>query len=733
MGTAPLRNWGGYIFIAVATTVVLGSLFLLARSAESHANFDDWQKWIIGINAGLVLVMASLLARRLYKLLRDFRRNVPGSRLTLRTVAVFSALVIVPLLVIYGFAYHFLNRSVDSWFRGELPIEVTDSGPTLSAAFDWRAQEQMRLTAKLAAQPQLRAGGQLAATLESQRTDAGARDMMVFAVDGTVLATSYAGQSPFTPEIPPEVLAKVRGGEPYVLLESQADGGYIITTAAPIPAAGAEPPLFLMAHYEVPRELAALGNTLEDIRISYANLVESRKLLKYSFRLALTLVLLLAMFAAMFLAIRSAQRLMRPVRDLMEGTRAVGKGDFTMRLQLPARDEMGWLVHSFNDMTRRLRRASEETSRSRAQVEEERERLAVILAGLSTGVIVLDTARRLRLANAAADAILGAQLAQGTGFELQELHELLEQSPQLPVFAREVGARLDAEGPEWRDEFTLQPAQRVLRCACAPLVDTSGVEAGYVLVFDDITHLLNAQRDAAWGEVARRLAHEIKNPLMPIQLAAERLRRRLYDRLGDADAEMLDRATHTIVQQVESLKGMVNAFSEYARAPDLKLAPLDINELVSEVVELHRAEETRAAIELTMDRAMPPVQADRNRLRQVLNNLITNGLEATDGSPTGRIEVTTRHEGGPGGGKAVIMVTDNGHGFDREMLARVFEPYVTSKPRGTGLGLAIVKKIAEEHGGSIEANNRPDGGAYVRVVLPVAVAAGATQSARGIA
>jgi nitrogen fixation/metabolism regulation signal transduction histidine kinase len=732
MGTAPLRNWGGYVFIAVATTVVLGSLFLLARSAESHANFEDWQEWIIGINAGLVLVMASLMARRLYKLVRDYRRNVPGSRLTMRTVAVFSALVIVPLLVIYGFAYHFLNRSVDSWFRGELPREISDTGPTLSAAFDWRAQEQMRLTAKLAAQPQLRSGGQLTSAIEAQRTEVGARDMMVFGADGAVLATSHAGDAPFTSEIPSEVLAKVRGGEPYVLLESQADGSYIITTAAPIPVAGAEAPHFLMAHYDVPQELAALGNTLEDIRLSYANLVESRKLLKYSFRLALTLVLLLAMFAAMFLAIRSAQRLMRPVRDLMEGTRAVGKGDFTMRLQLPARDEMGWLVHSFNDMTRRLRRASEEARRSRAQVEEERERLAVILAGLSTGVIVLDTARRLRLANAAADAILGEQLAQGTGFELHELHELPEQSPVLPAFAREVGARLDAEGPEWHDEFTLQPAQRVLRCACAPLVDTSGVSAGHVLVFDDITHLLNAQRDAAWGEVARRLAHEIKNPLMPIQLAAERLRRRLYDRLGDADADMLDRATNTIVQQVESLKGMVNAFSEYARAPDLKLAALDLNELVSEVVELHKAEEIRAAIELTMDRALPPVQADRNRLRQVLNNLITNGLEATDGSPAGRIEVTTRHEGGPGGGKAVIMVTDNGHGFDTEMLARVFEPYVTSKPRGTGLGLAIVKKIAEEHGGSIEANNRPDGGAYVRVVLPVAVAAGA-QSARGIA
>jgi nitrogen fixation/metabolism regulation signal transduction histidine kinase len=500
-----------------------------------------------------------------------------------------------------------------------------------------------------------------------------------------------------------------------------------MTTAAAIPVAGNGVRRFLLARQELPRDVADLANLVEGIRTSYGNLEASRLGLKSVFLLALTLVLLLAMFAAIFLAIRSAQRLMRPVRDLMEGTRAVGKGDFTMRLALPARDEMGWLVHSFNDMTRRLRRASDEASRSRALVEEERERLAVILAGLSTGVIVLDTARRLRLANAAADAILGAQLAQGTGLELGELQD---ESPRVQSFARELGARLDSEGDEWQDEISLPP-DRMLRCACAPLVDASGVSAGHVLVFDDITHLLRAQRDAAWGEVARRLAHEIKNPLTPIQLAAERLRRRLSNKLGGDEAELLERATHTIVQQVESLKGMVNAFSEYARAPDLKLTELDLNELVAEAVELHRSHEARAVIGLHLDPSLPAVQADRSRLRQVLNNLITNGLEATDGTPAGRIEVSTHHEGGPGGGKAVIMVADNGHGFDREMLARVFEPYVTGKPRGTGLGLAIVKKIAEEHGGSIEASNRPEGGAYVRVTLPVA--ATQVQPARGIA
>jgi len=730
MAAAALKRFRGYIFIAAASAAVLGSLLLLARAAENSSQFASLKEWIIGANMVLVLVMAVLLARRVYRVVRDYRQHVPGSRLTLRTVAIFSALVVVPLLVIYGFAWHFLNKGIDSWFKGELRPAITEAVRQSGAALEGRGQEQARLTGEVAAALARQSSAALTAALEAQRRDAGAREMMVFDGGGTVLAASYAdGGSLLAPEIPHEVLVAVRAGGPYMYMEPLADGGYLTTAAAPMTAPSGGPRRYLLARFELPRELARLANALEQVNSSYGTLQRARGDLKYVLRLALTLVLLLAMFAAMFLAIRSAQRLMRPVRDLMEGTRAVGKGDFTMRLALPARDEMGWLVHSFNDMTRRLRRASEEASRSRALVEEERERLAVILAGLSTGVVVLDTARRLRLANAAADAVLGAHLAQATGLELRELHD---ESPHLLAFAREVAARLDSEGSEWQDEIALPP-DRVLRCACAPLVDSSGVPAGHVLVFDDITHLLRAQRDAAWGEVARRLAHEIKNPLTPIQLAAERLRRRLAGKLDATEAELLDRATHTIVQQVESLKGMVNAFSEYARAPDLKLTLLDLNELVAEAVELHRAQDTRAIIELTLDPALPPVPADRNRLRQVLNNLITNALEATDGTPAGRIGVATIHEGGPGAGKAVIMVTDNGHGFDGEMLARVFEPYVTSKPRGTGLGLAIVKKIAEEHGGSIEANNRPGGGAYVRVVLPVAAGALAPQPARGIA
>jgi nitrogen fixation/metabolism regulation signal transduction histidine kinase len=389
---------------------------------------------------------------------------------------------------------------------------------------------------------------------------------------------------------------------------------------------------------------------------------------------------------------------------------------------------MGFLVQSFNDMTKRLRRASDEATRSRQLVEQERERLAVILAGLSTGVLVIDTSLKLRIGNAAADNILGAPIS---GMEGQELTQVSGASPRLAAFSSHLLDRLRAGDTTWQEEIALPP-DRVLRCACAPLADAAG-EPGYLLVFDDITSLLHAQRAAAWGEVARRLAHEIRNPLTPIQLAAERLRRRLHGKLAAEDSSILERATHTIVQQVEALKGMVNAFSEYARAPELKLAQVDVNALVREVAELYRAQETVATIGVSTDHSLPPIQADPGRLRQVLNNLLANALEAVDGMPDGQVDVSTQRSSGPEGEIAVIMVTDNGHGFQKEMLARVFDPYVTSKPKGTGLGLAIVKKIAEEHGGTIEADNRPGGGAYVRVVLPVAVPKDLAQSQKEFA
>jgi PAS domain S-box-containing protein len=368
-------------------------------------------------------------------------------------------------------------------------------------------------------------------------------------------------------------------------------------------------------------------------------------------------------------------------------------------------------------MTKRLRRAHEEATNSKQAVERERERLAIILARLSTGVLAIDRNLTVRMANQAAGAILGTDLSVATG---RSLPELAANNDRLGQFVAALAVRFAGGREEWREQLDLdsEAGRRTLMCACTPLpAEDSGM--GYVIVFDDITALLQAQRDAAWGEVARRLAHEIKNPLTPIRLSAERLRRRLLSSMNPRDAEILERATHTIVQQVETMQQMVNAFSEYARAPDMMITRFSLNQLVTEVADLYRSQDPRALIRLDLDQHIEGIEADRGRVRQVLNNLVTNALEALDGVGVPTLEIATRLENAGDAACAAITVCDNGPGFQRELLGRVFDPYVTSKPKGTGLGLAIVKKIVEEHGGRIDADNRPEGGARVRVVLPV--------------
>jgi nitrogen fixation/metabolism regulation signal transduction histidine kinase len=352
----------------------------------------------------------------------------------------------------------------------------------------------------------------------------------------------------------------------------------------------------------------------------------------------------------------------------------------------------------------------------------------VILARLSTGVLVVDELLGVRIVNEAASSILGGDLAAAAG---RPLPEVAAGNERLTYFIAAVAERLREHRSEWREQIALPP-DRVIACACTPLAEEAG-ETGYVIVFDDITLLLQAQRDAAWGEVARRLAHEIKNPLTPIQLAAERLQRRLAGKLPPEDGELLERSTNTIVHQVEALKQMVNAFSEYARTPELTLTDFDLNALVTEVAELYRGQDPAIEIRVAADPALTRIHADRGRLRQVLNNLITNGIEAVGEPSGGWVEVSTTLAAGTSAAQVIIAVSDNGHGFQKEMLARVFDPYVTSKQKGTGLGLAIVKRIIEEHGGRIEADNRSEGGAQVRVILPVAERVVSLQPQRDIA
>jgi nitrogen fixation/metabolism regulation signal transduction histidine kinase len=310
--------------------------------------------------------------------------------------------------------------------------------------------------------------------------------------------------------------------------------------------------------------------------------------------------------------------------------------------------------------------------------------------------------------------------------------ESISEGTLFSQFLSAIKERLGPEHQDWREQIELlsESGKHVLMCACTALPNDVGGAAGMVLVFDDITTLLQAQRDAAWGEVARRLAHEIKNPLTPIQLSAERMRRKFLGSMNAQDAQILERATTTIVAQVDAMKQMVNAFSEYARAPDMQFSRFDLNQLITEVIDLYRVQDSSAEIKLALSPSLPAISADRMRIRQILNNLVTNSLEALEGRQSPRIEIETQvAEEGPRHGTSVaIVVTDNGPGFQRDLIGTVFDPYVTSKPKGTGLGLAIVKKIVEEHGGRIEADNQRSGGARVRILLPLSDGARSTSS-----
>jgi len=724
MVPAALRRLGTLGLIALWVLVSGGLLLLLALSVQNSIQYSKLHAWILLINAVAVVTVSVLLARKIVELVRAFRAQVPGSRLTARTVAIFGSLVIAPLVIVYLFSLEFLNRGIDSWFKVEITQGLTDALELSKDAMDVRMQEYARNTEQFAARLADGSIDDLAQAADAQRVDSGAVEVVVYGALGQVLAASSSGPTSTTlPQYAtPDMARSIAGGSAYWGMDPVAR---VINTAAPIPATpGMSQGSFVVAIYTVPPQLARLSDAVQKSFSQHNELSAWREPVKNSFRMTLTLVLLLAMLTAIYGAIYSAEKLTRPVQDLIAGTRAVGKGDFGTRLPLPSRDEMGFLVHSFNDMTKRLRRAREETTRSQQAVERERERLSIILARLTTGVIAIGRNLVLRSANHAASNILGVDLEQCVG----QLLTSISGDPRYARFADEVSARLARGEEEWREQMDLKPEMggaRVLVCACTPLPgdehadDETERQGGYVIVFDDISALLQAQRDAAWGEVARRLAHEIKNPLTPIQLSAERMRRRYLEQMKGEDAQVLDRATYTIVQQVEAMKAMVNAFSEYARAPDMKVTRFPLNALVTEVADLHRVQESGVQIDVELDPNIVQVEADRGRVRQILNNLIVNGVEAVENAAGGRVFVATRLENAGAAEYATITVSDNGPGFAREVLGRAFDPYVTSKPKGTGLGLAIVKKIVEEHGGRVEADNRPEGGARVRVSLPV--------------
>ncbi len=704
--------------VALAVIAALGAilLFLLASASANTALFAANYTWLLAINGVAALALLVLVGLQLRRLRRDLRDGVFGSRLKSRLLLMLSLMAVLPGALVYGVSMQFAVKSIDSWFDVRVDTAL-EGGLSLGRSVLEGLQADLLAKTRDAALD-LGDGNFISPSrLNRLREQAGAQTATLLTLSGQVLGSSSGELGSLLPPVPaPSQLRAARGGRGLAQIGDAPDGGLMVRALATVTGSGLNSePRILQLTQAVPASIARSAESVEAAHRDYQELQLGRAGLKQIYTLTLTLSLLLALFSAIALAFFLAERLARPLLILAEGTQAVAAGDFAPRATVEASDELGVLTHSFNSMTHQLGEARAQAEHHRHEMEAAQAYLESVLANLSAGVLAFDLRFRLRAANRGAQAILGDDLA---GFEQQRL----EDWPRHETLAGAILGGFAARGDEWQEQLEIvrpDGMSQALLVRGTALPAGGGGGGGYVVVFDDITKLIAAQRSAAWGEVAQRLAHEIKNPLTPIQLSAERLQLKLADQLTGPSRELLDRATQTIVNQVEAMKNMVNDFRDYARTPLPQLAVVDLVALLGEVLELYEESESRAVIAVApAPTSLPPVLADANQLRQVLHNVLANAQDALVEVADPRIAIGMAQDAG----RVRLTFRDNGPGFPPQILSRAFEPYVTTKAKGTGLGLAIVKKIVDDHGGEIRLAN--DHGGEVSIWLPQAMQGG---------
>jgi PAS domain S-box-containing protein len=698
------------------------SLTLLSTATQSSVQFGRLHLVLVVINALGLIVLVGLIGVNFIRLLRNYRRNVVGSRLTARLVIIFVILAVAPVSVVYYFSLGFLQRGIDSWFDVRVEAAMEDALELSRSSLDLRIREELKQTRLMAEGLADKADATVLLTLNDLRSESNAYELTLLTDSGHVIASSSAETTGIIPSKPDEViLSQVRSSGNYAGLAPMGDTGLQIRVAVAVDSIEAPArQRVLYALYPIADRMSVLADSVQSAYGQHKELIYLREPLKNSFTLTLSLVLLVSLLTAIWAAFFSAQRLVAPVRVLAVGTRAVAAGNYDKKLPVTSNDELGSLVQSFTEMTGKISMARDEAQRSKEQVERERAYLRAVLGRLSSGVITLDSDLHIRVANSAASQILGIDMDRVVG---KPLNFIKSYSKHLKDFADVLARNLAVEQREWHEEVTVarKRGHKILMCRGALLPSDEENRVGYVVVFDDVTNLVQAQREAAWGEVARRLAHEIRNPLTPIQLSAERLRRKYLSRMNPEDAEVLDRSTHTIVQQVESLKEMVKAFSEYARVPKLQLQPLDIEALINEVLDLYRDDESGVKFTVNINADVPDVEADAGRIRQLLHNLLKNAIESTRDKKDALISINVERVSNAAQDMLELRILDNGPGIPESMMDKMFEPYTTTKIKGGGLGLAVVKRIVEEHSGTVFAENRHEGGACIIVRLPVSI------------
>lgn len=711
MATTKLKLPVRFLILTLFGLVIL-SLQLMSSASQESSEIGDMYSWLLLGNSLGSIILFILIGTNVYSLTRELKKKEAGSRLTTRMVSLFVVLAITPAAIVFYFSVQFLNQGIDSWFNVEIDRAMEDALELSQVSLDQRMRQHLRDAREIA--KDVTGKSQILITLEMSdlRENVGATEIALFSRQGHVIASNSIDPSDILPELPDEhIWLQARQNQEYSSLNLNEDEELIIQIIVQVID---DEPRYLQVLFPVPERIADLTDSIDFAFVRYQEMSFLRDSLKTSFLLVLSLVLLLSLLAAIWVAFISIAHIIAPVKNLVKGTQAVASGNYKQKLPVMSDDDLGFLVESFNLMTHKIARSSDETRAASMQVELQRAYLETVLSNLTAGVISFSHDYKIRTANQAAYRILHIHVIHFVG---QTLSDIIKVHDELTQLLEAIQKSLEQAEDIWQQRLAfLGPnGRQELLCRGTPLFSQTGEREGAIVVFDDVTDLIQAQKNAAWGEVARRLAHEIKNPLTPIQLSAERLQHKLASELSENSAQILLRSTQTIVHQVEAMKAMVDDFSEYARPSKKQVENLNLNELVNEVISLYSLHpEIKIKTQFITDNVI--IKADPLSIRQVLHNLIKNAQEAIEnkGSIQIKLDKTFRNSTE----YAELAIYDNGCGIDEQQLETVFEPYVTTKSKGTGLGLAIVKKIIEEHGGVIWVDTSYNNGAGFIIQLP---------------
>ena len=719
-------RWTMGVSAGVVLALSLVLLFLLTQATGNRELYERNYARLLVLNVAVAVLLLAVIGWIVLRLYIRLKKGRFGSRLLVKLAAIFALVGLLPGLLIYGVSYQFVSRSIESWF--DVKVEgALDAGLNLGrATLDAMALDLANKTRQASTQMVEAPDSMAALSLERLRDQLGASDVVLWTSSGQVIASVGDSRFKINPERPAaQLFRNARTQRVATLIEGldeQASGVPAAPPAGRIQAMAlvssanlglVSEARFLQVIQSIPANVVANAIAVQEANREYQERALARDGLRRMYIGTLTLSLFLAVFSAVLLAVLLGNQLARPLLVLADGVRQVALGDLTPKAALQGKDELGGLTRSFADMTQQLSDARSSVQLSMSQVDAARANLQTILDNLTAGVIVLDGQGRIQSSNPGATRILRMPMAayQGT---------LLADVPGLAMFAKDVHSQFmdflnEANAPhgqeQWQQSFELNTAQPGAPDSAITLIARGAQMPGaheFLLVFDDVSEMVSAQRAQAWGEVARRLAHEIKNPLTPIQLSAERLEMKLSGKLAGTEQALLVKSVKTIVDQVDAMKRLVNEFRDYARLPAAELKPVDLNALIGDVAQLYSTDNAVVPLHIELDATAPLIKGDAQQLRQVIHNLVQNAQDAQEGMPAGLVTIKTEYV--KPSSRVRLVVRDNGAGFPDHILKRAFEPYVTTKVKGTGLGLAVVKKIADEHGARIDISNRVTGG-----------------------